>query len=59
MKTRWDSAVADRVVYAVQIAEEIWILHAFQKKSTQAIKTPQHEVELIESRLKRLEELLR
>ena len=49
---------AFRVVYAVQIGDEIWVLHAFQKKSTQGIKTPQHEVELIENRLKRLKELL-
>ncbi|MDR3749894.1 MAG: type II toxin-antitoxin system RelE/ParE family toxin [Terracidiphilus sp.] len=49
---------AFRVVYAVQIAEELWVLHAFQKKSTQGIKTPQHEVDLIESRLKKLKELL-
>jgi phage-related protein len=49
---------AFRVVYAVQIAEELWVLHAFQKKSTQGIETPRHEVELIESRLKRLQELL-
>jgi phage-related protein len=49
---------AFRVVYAVQIAEEIWVLHAFQKKSKQGIKTPKFEVELIESRLKRLKELL-
>src|SRR4029077_8189807 len=38
---------AYRVVYAVQIAEEIWVVHAFQKKSTQGIKTPQREIELI------------
>ena len=31
---------AFRVVYAVQLAEEIWAAHAFQKKSTQGIKTP-------------------
>ena len=49
---------AFRVVYAVQIGDEIWVLHAFQKKSTQGIKIPQHEVELIENRLKRLKELL-
>ena len=49
---------AFRVVYAVQIADEIWVLHAFQKKSTQGIKTPQHEVDLIESRLKKLKEML-
>ena len=31
---------AFRVVYAVQLADDIWVLHAFQKKSTQGIKTP-------------------
>lgn len=49
---------AYRVLYAVQIAEEIWVLHAFQKKATQGIKTPQHEIDMIESRLKRLKEML-
>jgi phage-related protein len=49
---------AFRVVYAVQLGDEIWVLHAFQKKSTQGIKTPQHEIELIENRLKRLKEFL-
>ena len=48
-----------RVVYAVQLAEEIWVVHAFQKKSTQGIKTPQREVDLIKERLKRLKEMLR
>src|SRR5260370_11162622 len=28
------------VVYAVQLGDEIWVVHAFQKKSTQGIKTP-------------------
>lgn len=41
-----------------RLAEEIWVLHAFQKKSTQRIKTPHDEVELIESRFKTLKELL-
>jgi phage-related protein len=50
---------AFRVIYAVQIADEIWVVHAFQKKSTQGIKTPQREVELIKDRLKRLREMLR
>jgi phage-related protein len=50
---------AFRVVYAVQFAEEIWVIHAFQKKSTQGIKTPQREVDLIKDRLKRLKEMLR
>src|SRR5712691_13137403 len=38
---------AFRVVYAVQLAEDIWVVHAFQKKSTQGIKTPQREIDLI------------
>ena len=50
---------AFRVVYAVQIADEIWVLHAFQKKSTQGIKTPTREVDLIKDRLKRLKEMLK
>lgn len=45
---------AFRVVYAVQLEDVIWVLHAFQKKSTQGIKTPQREIELIQSRLKNL-----
>jgi phage-related protein len=50
---------AFRVVYAVQFAEEIWVVHAFDKKSTQGTKTPKHEIELINDRLKRLREMLR
>ena len=50
---------AFRVVYAVQLAEETWVVHAFQKKSTQGIKTPKREVDLIKDRLKRLKEMLR
>jgi phage-related protein len=50
---------AFRVVYAVQIGDDIWVVHAFQKKSTQGIKTPKHEIELVRDRLKRLKEMLR
>jgi phage-related protein len=50
---------AFRVIYAVQLADEVWVVHAFQKKSTQGIKTPQHEIDLIKDRLKRLKEMLR
>jgi phage-related protein len=49
---------AFRVVYAVQLGAEIWVLHAFQKKSKQGIKTPLHEIELIADRLKKLKEML-
>ena len=50
---------AFRVVYAVQLADDIWVVHAFQKKSTQGVKTPKHEIDLIKDRLKRLKEMLR
>jgi phage-related protein len=50
---------AFRVVYAVQLADAIWVIHAFQKKATQGIKTPQREVDLVKDRLKRLKEMLR
>ena len=43
---------AFRVVYSAQFAEEIWVVHAFQKKSTQGVKTPKREVDLIRDRLK-------
>ena len=50
---------AFRVVYAVQLAGDIWVVHAFQKKSTQGVNTPKHEIDLIKDRLKRLKEMLR
>ena len=50
---------AFRVVYAVQIGEDLWVIHAFQKKSTHGIKTPKHEIDLIKDHLKRLKEMLR
>ena len=50
---------AFRVVYAVQLAEDIWVVHAFQKKSTQGVKTPGREIDLVKDRLKKLREMLR
>jgi phage-related protein len=50
---------AYRAIYAVQLGDAIWVIHAFQKKSTKGIGTPQKEIELIKARLKRLEEMLR
>jgi phage-related protein len=49
---------AYRVIYSVQFAEGIWVVHAFQKKSTQGIETPRREIELIINRLKGLKELI-
>lgn len=48
---------AYRVVYALQVAKEIWVIHAFQKKSKTGIKTPKAEIDLVIERLKRLKEV--
>lgn len=47
-----------RVVYAVQIGSDVWVVHAFQKKSKSETATPAHEIELVHERLKRLKEML-
>jgi phage-related protein len=49
---------AFRVVYVVQLGDDLWVAHAFQKKSTQGIKTPRREIDLVKQRLKRLREML-
>jgi phage-related protein len=50
---------AFRAMYAVQAGVDLWVIHAFQKKSKTGIKTPQAEIDLIRERLKRLKEALR
>ncbi|RJP33234.1 MAG: type II toxin-antitoxin system RelE/ParE family toxin [Candidatus Omnitrophota bacterium] len=54
-----DRTGAYRVVYALQIGEEIWGLHAFQKKSKFGIRTPKPDIELIRERIKRVRERLK
>lgn len=46
-----------RTVYAVKIGHNIYVLHAFQKKSPKGIKTAKKDIELIQSRYKRAVEL--
>ena len=46
-----------RSVYTVRLPDAVYVLHVFQKKSTQGIATPRRELELIESRLKRAQEI--
>ena len=40
-----------RLVYTVRFPDAIYVLHAFQKKSTHGIETPLRELELIRRRL--------
>lgn len=48
---------AYRAVYAVQIGEQVYVLHAFQKKSHSGIKTPLQDVELIKRRYQQAVEM--
>jgi phage-related protein len=47
---------AYRSVYTVRFAGVVYVLHAFQKKSTRGISTPQPAIDLIEKRLARTRE---
>lgn len=40
-----------RAVYTVRLSDAIYVLHAFQKKSTKGIATSRRDIELIKQRL--------
>ncbi|MDJ0730881.1 MAG: type II toxin-antitoxin system RelE/ParE family toxin [Crocosphaera sp.] len=44
-----------RAVYTVKFPKVIYVLHCFQKKSKQGIKTPKQDIDLIKQRLKSAE----
>ena len=46
-----------RAVYTVRIGKRIYVLHAFQKKSTRGTKTPKKEIDLIKRRLQMAQEI--
>ena len=46
-----------RAVYTVRLADRVFVLHAFQKKSRHGIATPQADIELIKRRLKQAVEI--
>ena len=48
---------AFRAMYTMRIGDEVYVLHAFQKKSKKGIATPQHELDVIEGRLKAARQL--
>ncbi len=41
-----------RAVYTVKIADKVYVLHCFQKKSIKGIETPKQDMDLIRERLK-------
>ena len=40
-----------RAVYVIKLADVIYVLHSFQKKSKSGIKTPKQDIDLIKQRL--------
>ncbi len=44
-----------RAVYTVRYTNVVYVLHCFQKKSSQGIATPRPDMDLIKSRLKALD----
>jgi len=40
-----------RTVYAAQLGDAVYVLHAFQKKATSGVATPKRELDLIRQRL--------
>jgi phage-related protein len=50
---------AYRAVCAVLLGPDVWVIHAFQKKSKTGIKTPKQECDLIDTRLRRVKEMLK
>lgn len=45
-----------RTVYTVRFKDAIYVLHAFQKKSTRGVATPETHLTMIEERLRRAKE---
>jgi phage-related protein len=50
---------AYRAVYTVRIANRVFVLHVFQKKSKHGSATPKPDVKLIGERLKAAEQMVR
>ena len=45
-----------RAVYTVRLADAVYVLHAFKKKSKRGIQTPKHELDLLKQRLQQADE---
>ena len=46
-----------RAVYTVRFSEAVYVLHCFQKKSTRGIATSRRDLDLMENRLRRAQQL--
>lgn len=48
---------AYRVIYTVAVGADVWVVHAFQKKSARGVKTSLRDIAVIRKRLQRLEDM--
>ena len=46
-----------RTVYTVRLATAVYVLHAFQKKSTRGRATSRRDLELVRARLRQAEDI--
>jgi phage-related protein len=46
-----------RAVYTIRLEDVLYVLHAFQKKSTHGIATPQRHIDMIKQRLRMAEDI--
>ena len=47
-----DAGGTYRAVYTVKFKEAVFVLHCFQKKSTQGVATPKMDMDIVRARLK-------
>lgn len=47
-----DTSGTYRLIYTVEMADYVFVLHAFQKKSKSGIATPKKELEMVKNRLR-------
>ena len=50
---------AYRVIIGLRFGQDVWVLHAFKKKSHRGSRTPLHEMDLLRQRIRRVEEICR
>ena len=52
-----DAGGTYRTVYTVRLSDALYVLHAFKKKSTQGLKTPDRHLQVIKTRLREAERI--
>ena len=51
----WDEAGTFRMIYLAKLADAVYVLHCFQKKSTHGVATPTPDMDVIRERFRAAE----